>query len=309
MRALLTIVLALSLLPSCATTSSGDQEEGYVQTPGGYLLSYRKMGTGDDVLFVLGDSWIGRDIERLAKDRTVLFFDGHGRGNSEPCVTYSIEGDLADLEAVREWFGYERISLLGMDYQGAVAAFYANAHPERVDKLVVVSPMPARKFPYWKIYYQIFNERRNEGTLEELNEMKLRGIPRTDPELWADTYARMIAEAWVKDPSSVRAMKSHPYSGKNTDPERSIVSYFELLNELGGWDWRKDLATIPTEALVVYGAADPMPVAASHEWVAALPNAAEVVVEDSGRMPWIEQPRDFLAAVDEFLKREVANKP
>jgi pimeloyl-ACP methyl ester carboxylesterase len=304
MRALVTtLALTVSLLTACASTSSGTVEDSYVQTADGTLLAYRKLGAGDDVLIVPGDNWIGRDIERLARGRTVIFYDGRGRGRSEARGTTHIQQDLEDLEAVRAWFGAERVSLLGMDYQGALIAFYAARHPERVDKLVIVSPIPARKFPHWKIYYQLFNERRHEDTLAELNEMKQQGVQMRDPELWGATYARMIVESWVKDRRSVGAMKSRPYSGANNDPEALVVRYFEMLRSLEDWDWRADLSSIQTPTLVVYGDSDPMPATASREWVQSMPRASEARIKNSGRMPWIERPGDFTSAVSAFLKR------
>ena len=305
MRALAKISLVTLALfsVSCATTSAGAAEDSYVQTEDGTLLAYRKLGSGDEVLIVPGDNWIGRDIERLAKDRTVVFYDARGRGRSEARMTTSLETDLADLEAVREWFGFERISLLGMDYQAALVALYAATYPERVDKLVVLSPIPVRKFPHWKIYYQIFNENRDPETLKVLNEMQREGVPKKDPEAWAREYQLMIVQAWVKDQRSVSSMKSNPYAGPNANPELLVVRYFDMLRNLGDWDWRPKLGAVEAQSLVVYGDSDPMPAAASREWVTSMPNSSEAVIEGSGRMPWIEKPRSFFGAIDDFLDR------
>ena len=159
-------------------------------------------------------------------------------------------------------------------------------------------------FPYWKIYYQIFNERRDPALLLELNELKRQGVPRKEPEVWADAYLNMIVMSWVLNPRSAQSMKSQPYVGENRDPERAIVRYFEMLRGLGDWDWRESLGEIQASTLVVYGDSDPMPVEALREWAGSMPNAREAVIQKSGRMPWIEQPRKFIGSVDEFLKQQ-----
>ncbi len=48
--------------------------------------------------------------------------------------------DVADLEALRARLGLDRMTLLGHSYGGALAAAYLAAHPERVSRLVLVSP-------------------------------------------------------------------------------------------------------------------------------------------------------------------------
>jgi proline iminopeptidase len=301
----LALGLSLPLIQSCAASGPiGPEEDSYVQTEDGTLLHFRKFGSGEEALIVPGDNWIGPDIEKLAAGRTVVFYDCRGRGLSEARTTTSLAKDLEDLEAVRKWFGFESISLLGMDYQAALVAWFAKEHPELVDELVLLSPIPARKFPYWKIYYQIFNERRDPDLVKELNDLKRNGVPRKDPDAWAAAYLRVIVTSWVLNPRSANNMKSQPYVGENRDPERSIVRYFEMLRSLGDWDWREPLGEVSAATLVVYGDSDPMPVEALREWAASMPNAEEAVIEKSGRMPWIEQPRKFFSAVDGFLKKQ-----
>ena len=305
MRTLLPfLALALPLIHSCSSPSGpvGEEETSYVQTQDGTLLHYRKFGSGGEALIVPGDNWVGADLEWLAAGRTVVFYDCRGRGLSEARTTTSLEKDVEDLEEVRKWFGFERVSLLGFDYQGALVAWFTKRNPGIVDELVLVSPIPARKFPHWKIYNQIFNERRDPDTLLELNELKKQGAPRNQPDVWAKAYLRMILSSWVLDERSIDRMRSQPYVGENRDPERGVVRYFEMLRGLGEWDWREELGTIRARALVVYGDSDPMPVAATQEWAASMPGAREAVIAKSGRMPWIEQPRRFRDAVDAFLR-------
>lgn len=53
---------------------------------------------------------------------------------------YGRDRDVADLEALRVRLGLDRMALLGHSYGGTLAAAYLAAHPERVDRLVLVSP-------------------------------------------------------------------------------------------------------------------------------------------------------------------------
>ncbi len=54
---------------------------------------------------------------------------------------FTSKDSVEDIEAVRDAVGAERISLLGVSYGTKVALGYAVAHPDRVDRLVLDSPV------------------------------------------------------------------------------------------------------------------------------------------------------------------------
>ncbi len=56
---------------------------------------------------------------------------------------YTTRDSIADVEAVRAALGVERMSLLGVSYGTKVALGYAAAHPGRVERLVLDSPVTA----------------------------------------------------------------------------------------------------------------------------------------------------------------------
>ena len=66
---------------------------------------------------------------------------GAGRSTRLSDVTgYTVERNVADLEAVRELIGAERLIVIGQSWGGSLAAQYLAAHPDRVDKVVFTSP-------------------------------------------------------------------------------------------------------------------------------------------------------------------------
>ena len=50
---------------------------------------------------------------------------------------------VADLEALRETWGLERLTICGYSWGGLLAMLYATEHPDRVARLALVSPAPA----------------------------------------------------------------------------------------------------------------------------------------------------------------------
>jgi pimeloyl-ACP methyl ester carboxylesterase len=244
---------------------------------------------------------LGRDLDRLARGRTLICYDMRGRGRSGRVRVTSLQTDLEDLEEVRAWFGLESFSLLGFDYGSALISHYAAQHPEHVRSLVLVSPLPIRKQPFWDIYEQLTEERMDQEAREELQAMRREHVRRLDPERWAQAYKETALSGWVEDSRALRRMKSEVLVEPNDDPEQVHRDYLALLRSLEEWDWRESLARIACPTLVVTGSADPMPAESTQEWLGTLPDAHALVIERSGRLPWVERPGDFLGAVDEFL--------
>ncbi|MCJ1685861.1 alpha/beta hydrolase [Rathayibacter sp. VKM Ac-2927] len=71
----------------------------------------------------------------------VYLFDQAGAGYSAdlPLRDYSFERSLADIDAVRERTGADRVILVGHSAGGFLAAAYAAEHPEHVEKAVLIA--------------------------------------------------------------------------------------------------------------------------------------------------------------------------
>jgi proline iminopeptidase len=81
---------------------------------------------------------------RLAKSGSDIYvYDEVGTGLSsrlEDPSRYTLTRDVADLDAVREKIGAERVVLIGHSYGGTLAAAYASSHPEHVARMVLSFP-------------------------------------------------------------------------------------------------------------------------------------------------------------------------
>ncbi|MCY4638967.1 MAG: alpha/beta hydrolase [Chloroflexi bacterium] len=90
-----------------------------------------------------GDTWAGV-TERLAGDYDCIALDARGCGESERTAGgHSVEQYAADALALASALGVERFTLVGHSMGGAVGMWLALAEPERVERLVLVSSVPA----------------------------------------------------------------------------------------------------------------------------------------------------------------------
>lgn len=86
-------------------------------------------------------------INQFAKRYRIVVPDLRGHGQSDaPYSQYTMPEIIADLHAIVEYLELpERFVLVGHSFGGSICVEYANAHPERLDKLVLVAT--AGEFP------------------------------------------------------------------------------------------------------------------------------------------------------------------
>src|SRR5688500_7115899 len=119
--------------------------EGYITASDGVRLFYKVVGSGAETLVAVhggpGNSLtsILPDLEPLAKNRTVIYYDQRGGGRSDLIKDgekLSIRKHIEDLETIRQFFKLDKMALLGNSWGGLLIAYYAVAHPNRVERLI-----------------------------------------------------------------------------------------------------------------------------------------------------------------------------
>ena len=111
-------------------------------------------GEGRPLLLILGlaaDVSENRAlIDQLAAHSRVIAFDNRGAGRSDkPDAPYSIELMAADALGVMDALDVTRADVLGISLGGRIALELALGHPERVERLILVSTS-ARVVPSWR---------------------------------------------------------------------------------------------------------------------------------------------------------------
>ena len=144
--AVLTLVVVMPTAPVEMTPPAGA-----LQLADGTYLATRSAGPEAPVPVIAvhggpGVPWTEHEhemLERLATDRPVIAYDQIGTGDSarlDHPSGYTFERAVADLGAVIDSTGAARVALLGYSWGAQVALAYAVAHPERVDRLLFLSP-------------------------------------------------------------------------------------------------------------------------------------------------------------------------
>ena len=283
--------------------AQSDSATGLLSTEDGTHLAYKVMGDGSEVLIVPGGySSLGTDFSPLAAGRKLILYDQRGRGLSDPVTVSSrlgIDYEVRDLEAVRQHFHAERISLLGCSYLGGVVVLYALEHPEHVVRLIEVDPIPPRRELFAQAE-QVLSDRLDKVAEEHLEKMRQAGVSKADPIQFCREADKVFNPAYFGDPSA--AAKYHTHCELvNEQAEAANKNWNSLDRSLGNWDWRPRLRSVKSPVLIVYGTKDWIPESAAQEWVKGLSNARLLKLAGVGHISWFERSDLVFAAADSFL--------
>ncbi|MEW6074012.1 MAG: alpha/beta hydrolase [Planctomycetota bacterium] len=300
------LLLAAALLAACAAPPPAGGGSG--TPPAGLGPPYVHVaGAGEGLLLVLGAAWLEADFAALEPGARIAFADlpGRGRSSAHPAsVVPSLARDVADLATIAADLAAPRLSILAWSYEAAVALRYAISHPGRVERLVLVAPLPPRRDPHWDAFRRAAAQRTSDEEVARLDHLAAQGPAARRAPAFRRLHLAAQLRASGADPALLAVMAADPYPPPNDDPYAVSERGQRILAQLGDWDWRPELAGLEAEVLVVHGRSDSLPAAGAEELVAALPHAELLLLEEAGRFPWLEAPAAFFAAVNRFLSAE-----
>jgi len=265
------------------------------------------VGDGPGTVVIPAATGLAADLESLARGRKVIFYDQRSRGQSDVDTDGShiwIDYEVHDLETIRHHFGLEQMSIIGWSYMGAMSALYAANHPARVDRLVLMCPIPPRSdAPYndSEARAKKSDERIDPEGVKRLREMERQGLDTSDPETYCREFHRVYTPRQMGKPEALTQTRSDPCAFPNEWPQNMKKNFPPVITE---WDWRQKVTSAQAPALVIHGAEDLISIAASREWAATLPEARLLIIPGSGHFPHLEAPDIYFAAVDRFLSGE-----
>jgi pimeloyl-ACP methyl ester carboxylesterase len=280
------------ILPRPETLTSAQERSPFEQKQVilyGQKINYLETGSGPKVILLhgLGDDlgvW-EQTIPALRENFHVYALDQLGFGRSDkPAINYRIQVLVEYLKAFCDKAGVDKATLVGNSMGGWVAAAFAQAYPDRVEKLVLVGAAG-----YWPKQADVA-----ELTREDLNRLAL-----SSPSAYKATLQWMFYdERILTDEFVAEAYRSQLERRDGYTISQFIESIFRREDRLDA-----KLKQITAPSLALWGAEDevtPLPIA---EAIAKqLPNARKAVIEKCGHMPQFECPRAFNQALLSFLK-------
>ena len=276
----------------------------------GVDIHYRTIGDGP-VLFLVSPGWgvasayLQRAFSSVAKHLRLVFIDTRGSGLSgrpaDPMHMGSV--DMAnDLEALRVHLGLSEISILGHSNSGAIALACAARYPDRVSKLVLIDSQVLGLSATADTQRILQNRAADPRFKEATRIVSTFFAGQMNPAASDNSLEAFIAQVlplFLHSPEKSLPLAQEQLSGP--------ISSYAFASQFAAdaafpIDQTKSLGAIRAKALIMVGRHDYIcPVALSERLHEGIPESRLVIFEESGHLPWLEEPNAFFAELERFL--------
>jgi proline iminopeptidase len=235
----------------------------------------------------------------LAEKYNLILYDqrGGGKSKSDEYHPVTIDTHVIDLDAIVKEFGIDAPSIVAYSFGAMIALYYClesqkSTAIRKPARLAMMDPAPLRR-DWRKMFEDEFTRRQNGDVIRGMREaLVASGLRDTDPAGYRQRTFELAVAGYFADPQKARDLTPFRITGRvQKSVWDSIGDDYDLLGRLSPMGF-------PT--LFVHGRDDPIPVASSIEGARAM-NAQLVLLDDCGHVPYVEQPGQLFAALDEFL--------
>lgn len=223
-----------------------------------------------------------------------------------PRQEYTIQRQVADLEAIRVELGAERWILVGQSWGGALAAHYAATHPERLHRLVLTSPAP-----FWlpAVGREAISSlhRLDDGDQRALQSFVRPWIPRLALHRVVETGLPRAADALMRERDYAAFNQGQFAIAKKTlgcddkaagglefPGQGGLVNRFLFQDMMRIEDPRNRLSRVSAPVLVIRGGCDYVAPEVVDDYVRRFPNAKKVDISGAGHEIQLERPDTYL---------------
>ncbi len=308
------IILAILAMFSLAV--SAQHFEGEYVTVNHAKLWIEEIGMGDPIIMISGGPGSAHagmhSFDTLSELASLIFVDGYGRGKSDTAKDvkeYSLDRDIEDIEGIRKALNLETISVLGHSYGGVVAQGYALHYPTHVKKLLLISTF--HSFGMWQENNDNSNHEIKENYPEvwdTLMVLRQKGLISSDTVhqkiygkvpygfLYSYNPNNFLRRDSVLYPNAFNTALYYQMVGKDGD--------FIVGNDIGSFDYRKELKSLTMPVLIVAGRYDRVAVPKMQVlYKEYCPKAKFVMFERSGHNPQVEEKAAFYNLVKGFMSK------
>lgn len=260
-------------------------------------LYYLETGAGLPCLVMHGG--LGGDhgglhpwLDPLGDILRLIYYDhrGNGRSGRPPLETLTYDQLAADADALRACLGLDKIVVMGFSAGAAIGLHYALRFPQRLSHLLLVGGHAA-----WDYGEEILDACRRRGATPEMLAAFQRS-PKDDKDL-----AQMVRHLMPLYMHRYNADVAEQYVTNVRWDAAASARYGQLLRD---YNLEPRLGEIQIPTLIIVGRDDVVtPPAQAQRLQRGIPHSELVIFEQSGHLPYLEEPDLFVQTVREWLTR------
>ncbi len=281
----------------------------------GYQINVETLGEGDPIFFFAGGPGNSHDYMQgrfghYHTSHQVVFIDMLGRGMSDDALSpdeYSVQNDVHITEEVRKALGLEKIALVGHSYGTVVAQAYAIKHPDRVNRMVLISGFHSGAM--WQANcdsYNHYSQTHFPETWSRVDSLRALGHVSSDS-VFMDVYGSLPTKYIYYHNTTLKGnAPKTKHRGFNTEVYFAIIGRdadFDVSGDMIDIDFRRDLKDLSFPTLIIAGRYDGVSTPEfAVQYKHFMPDAQFVMFEESGHNPSLEEPEKFYNLFDTFFK-------
>lgn len=253
-------------------------------------VAYRVFNPGEEKTLVMIHGFLGSSYEYydffkalvVDQDFTVIAFDTMGFGLSDKPLdyTYTSENHAKTLLAAIDTLGLENYTLMGHSMGGGIAMRMALIDPDAMENLVLIAPV-------------------GPDTVEATG---------AAPPLWFYDllFKNYFAQRLGVNTATVEPISNDIFSGfiiQNAAIPSPVLQKFTIDQDTRSIT--ENLGNLMIRTLIVYGAEDRWtPPTLMDVYLQKLPQAEGVILENSGHLPYLEQPEALRQLIENFINTD-----
>jgi pimeloyl-ACP methyl ester carboxylesterase len=219
------------------------------------------------------DDWVGL-LERtggLAPD-----LPGFGRSGKGGQLEFTFAAHASFVTALLDALDVDRVQLVAHDWGVGAALAFAVDHPHRVERLVLINPLPLREEELWTRLARIWRR-------PVLGELAMGFVTRRRLARWLRAGTTNPDAAWPPDRTAAI------WAQFDQGTQRAILRLHRAATPIALRSLRDGLSSLDLPTLVLLGGADPwLPPTAADTYRESLPHVTLARLEDAGHWPWLD---------------------
>lgn len=283
-------------------------QEGYVPVTGG-LVWYKIVnpGVGIPLLILHGGPGSSHNylepLERLANERTIIFYDQLGCGKSDRPNDTSLwqrNRFIEELGQIRKALKLEQVHLFGHSWGAMLAIDSALTKPSGLKSLILASP--ALSIPRWMKDMERYRKSLPTEVQMTLGEHESNNTTDSDEyqEASMEFYQRYLCRL---DPWPEPLERTLANEGTTVYETMWGPSEFYMTGNLLDYDRTPQLKEIDIPTLFTCGRYDEATPEATTWYQSLLPKSEVAIFEQSAHMAHLEETECYLQTVQNFLQR------
>ena len=270
----------------------------------GTNLFVRVVGKGDPLVIMHGgpgmnQSYLVPHLMPLAKRYQLIFFDQRASGQSAVPLPDSISLDFTadDIEAIRQEWKLEKISLLSHSWGVIPAVHYALDHPDRVHKMIWCNPVPLSTEYNTDLALAQQKRMTRQDSVDRARILQSPEFKAGD----AQAYHQLLLLSFRHSFHNSIQAKKFIYETPANYVQASRALFAGMGDDLSEYNYYNNLKECVAPVLILHGTYDAIPLSIQQRAIENLPKGFLRTFPASGHFVFIDEPDRFRKEVIGFL--------